>query len=151
MRGLPPNCIATSETKWRGSAPPPHECGGSHPTAEPLLKPNGALALLPRMNAGGLPPNCRATSKTKWRFSAPSLHECGGSHRTAESHRSKWRQGAESRVRARHAVPLLKNRGHLPHGSAITSCESRRFLLVGFFVFDVALGVGVDGVLVGVG
>jgi hypothetical protein len=45
----------------RSSAPPPHECGGSHPTAKPHLKPNGAEALLPPMNAG-LPPSCRVTS-----------------------------------------------------------------------------------------
>src|SRR5579862_2034892 len=32
----------------RSSAPTRHECGGSHPTAMPLLKPNRADALLPR-------------------------------------------------------------------------------------------------------
>src|ERR1700752_2892742 len=52
-------------------------------------------------------------------------------------------------------APTEKSRAYASwvsdHESRVTSCESWRFRFVGFFVFDVALGVGVDGVLVGIG
>ncbi len=50
-----------------------------------------------------------------------------------------------------HSVGEVRVTSHSPTRHRFTSYELRRFGFVGFFVFDVALGVGVDGVLVGVG
>src|SRR5579862_3400854 len=68
------------------------------------------------------------------------------------------RSGTAPRTHAGSATcraPTEKSRAYASwvsdHESRVTSCESRRFGFVGFFVFDVALGVGVDRVLVGVG
>ena len=60
----------------------------------------------------------------------------------------KMRRDAKS---AEALLPRMNAGAPTERQEEVTSYESRGFLLVGFFVFDVALGVGVDGVLVGVG
>jgi hypothetical protein len=121
-------------------------------------------ALLPRMNAGA--PTERHSHFLTKPANALLSRMWGAFHRAAS--KKLLPDGCRYNVKRAGGTPALRKgslrrnevRGllcawlRLPvrtHESQATNHESRVFLFVGFFVFDVALGVGVDGVLVGVG
>jgi len=172
MRGLPPDCTATSKTKWRECAPPLRECGlprsdthrsrqdagGTKETkarGNPTARGRRLRQLYPalprwanfcRAYGAGLvlPSGCQSVVEVC--ASRVTLNQMATRSSVARSGTAPRAHAGSATCRA----PTEKSRASASW-SAITSYESRIFLLVGFFVFDVALGVGVDGVLVGVG
>jgi hypothetical protein len=90
----------------------------------------------------GLPPNCKKNIAYLKAAATRSKEPAG-----------RRRYGRAVKDGMRHEVSLcgaLRLRVK-KHKAQITSYKLRVFLLVGLFVFDVALGVGVDGILVGIG